>query len=199
MNCLFSRCLTRAPVPVSQRTQASTVRKQLHQCQPAVESFNLKQESSAHADEEAERFRAFLLRRLLPATQAFYSEHPVAGGDPGEAAALARRMMARLAERTTAELEGRLAEFFARLVQARLPQLREAGLSGNAAWQKRHHQIGCKQPGVWDVRRKLDKARRETATGTQGGGDRARTVAQGAAAPRLGLGAAVWPPVQQAH
>ncbi len=82
-------------------------------------SLLLQQELSAHADEEAERFRAFLLRRLLPATQAFYSEHPVAGGDPDEAAALAHRMMARLAERTTAELEGRLAEFFARLVQAR--------------------------------------------------------------------------------
>lgn len=71
------------------------------------------------ADDDLEGYRAYLLRRLLPATQAFY-----AGGQGlGEGELLpAHRVMALLSGRTTGDLEARLAMFYDALVQVMLQE-----------------------------------------------------------------------------
>ncbi|KAK9841811.1 hypothetical protein WJX81_004571 [Elliptochloris bilobata] len=91
-------------------------------CSAGVANINaigmLLAESCFMVDQEQECYRGYLLRRLLPATQAFYSNlgFDAAGVPAGELLA-AHSVMERLAKRTTAELEGRLAEFFDRLLQ----------------------------------------------------------------------------------
>lgn len=78
------------------------------------------------ADDDLERYRTYLLRRLLPATQAFYA----GGQGPGEGELLpTHRVMALLSERTTGDLEARLAMFYDALVQVVLQEGFRMGLS----------------------------------------------------------------------
>ena len=68
---------------------------------------------SSSADEEQEGYRSYLLRRLLPAMAAFYS------APTGNMLDASGNAMKRLAARTTAELEGRVADLYDRLLMVR--------------------------------------------------------------------------------
>ena len=70
-------------------------------------------------DDDLERYRSYLLRRLLPATRAFYAGGQGQGVD-GELLP-AHLVKALLSGRTTADLEARLASFYDALVLVMLP------------------------------------------------------------------------------
>lgn len=86
----------------------------------ACGSPRVQAELSDAADKEQEGYCSYLLRRLLPAMAAFYSDadFDAAGVLTGDAMA-PHHMMHLLAERSTGQLEGRLADFYDRMLWVR--------------------------------------------------------------------------------
>lgn len=79
------------------------------------------QEELTHADKAQEAYRGYLLRRLVPAITAFYAHvgFDAEGAPTGELTVSDSIVRERLAKLTTAELEGRLADLFDRLLMVR--------------------------------------------------------------------------------
>ena len=75
----------------------------------------------SHTDQAQEGYRGYLLRRLVPAVAAFYA-HVGADEDgalTGEVTVSEGMVRERLAQLTTADLEGRLADLFDSLLMVR--------------------------------------------------------------------------------
>ena len=96
------------------------------------------QEDLSHTDEAQEAYRGYLLRRLVPAVAAFYAHVGAADAEGNPAGALAvpdSIVRERLAKLTTAELEGRLADLFDRLLMVRSARVVRAAM---ALWGRRN-------------------------------------------------------------
>ncbi len=173
LNCLFSRCLTRAPVPVSQRTQASTVRKQLHQC-------NLLFQLETGVERARGRGGGALPR--VPAAPAAAGDTGVLQRAPGggrrpwrggRAGAPHDGAPSRAHDRRAGGAPGGvLRPPCPGSPRLTLPNSTKLVCQGTPPGRSATTRSGASSLVCGTSRRKLDKVRRETATGTQGGGGR---------------------------